>query len=154
MTASYEEHLLFLDFDGVLHPEGCAQRHLFCRLPLLEDLLRQMPHVPIVISSTWRVNHGFDALRARFSKDVAERVIGVTPRIQDVKEIPDQLRAYEREAEINAWLKQNRTVASAWTALDDRIYLFKPFHPRLVLTDRKQGLDSATLLKLAARLSS
>lgn len=48
--------ILFLDFDGVLHPEG--EDHIlnggvdFCFLPRLESLLREFPHVKIVISSS------------------------------------------------------------------------------------------------------
>ena len=44
--------ILFLDFDGVLHPEG--EDHIlnggvdFCFLPRLEALLREFPHVKIV----------------------------------------------------------------------------------------------------------
>ena len=50
--------ILFLDFDGVLHPEG--EDHIlnggadFCFLPRLEALLREFPWVKIVISSSWR----------------------------------------------------------------------------------------------------
>ena len=50
--------ILFLDFDGVLHPEG--EDHIFkggvdfCFLPRLEALLREFPQVKIVISSSWR----------------------------------------------------------------------------------------------------
>jgi hypothetical protein len=29
--------ILFLDFDGVLHPQPCFADSAFCRLPLLED---------------------------------------------------------------------------------------------------------------------
>ena len=46
---------LFLDFDGVLHPEGEGPLPNdgtdFCFLPRLEALLRDYPHVGVVISS-------------------------------------------------------------------------------------------------------
>ena len=56
--------ILFLDFDGVLHPDGIA---LFSRLGLLEEYLLKMPEIEIVISSTWRETQGFDELKNYFS---------------------------------------------------------------------------------------
>ncbi|WCT24267.1 HAD domain-containing protein [Acidovorax temperans] len=47
--------ILFLDFDGVLHPEHCHESKHFCCLPVLEDALRQAPEWQVVISSTWRL---------------------------------------------------------------------------------------------------
>ena len=54
--------ILFLDFDGVLHPEPCDEDgEPFCNLPALEAILRDFPAVEIVISSMWR----FDAYPCR-----------------------------------------------------------------------------------------
>jgi len=52
--------IIFLDFDGVLHPDGVG---LFSRLPLLESFLSRMPEAEIVVSSTWREDHTLDELR-------------------------------------------------------------------------------------------
>lgn len=41
--------ILFLDFDGVLHPEHCHESKHFCCLPVLEDALRQAPEWQVVI---------------------------------------------------------------------------------------------------------
>ncbi len=38
---------LFLDFDGVTHPQPCLQDSAFCRLPLIEEVLREFPMVKI-----------------------------------------------------------------------------------------------------------
>lgn len=43
--------ILFLDFEGVLHPQPCFQDNVFRRLPWLAAL-REFPPVQIVISST------------------------------------------------------------------------------------------------------
>lgn len=55
--------IIFLDFDGTLHPYGVLAiaedfsiietEELFCWLPILEDLLKDHPDVGIVISSDW-----------------------------------------------------------------------------------------------------
>ena len=77
--------IVFLDFDGVVHPQGHATRaSAFCRLPLIEEVFREFALVSIVISSAWRMRdkHPDGALldlRQYFSPDIAERVVGVTP---------------------------------------------------------------------------
>lgn len=93
--------ILFLDFDGVLHPEYDGQATpadiVFCHLPRFEGVMRDYPKVEIVISSMWREQFPLAALRARFSPDIAARSIGttpVTPRI-DVQYLPAR-----RETEI------------------------------------------------------
>lgn len=67
--------VLFLDIDGVLHPELGTQ---FSCLPLLEEWLRLNQAVQIVISSSWRLELEFDVLRDFFGADLQSRVIGAT----------------------------------------------------------------------------
>lgn len=52
--------ILFLDFDGVLHPEHCLESKHFCLLPVLEKVVRQVPEVGLVIASTWRLQVSLD----------------------------------------------------------------------------------------------
>ena len=48
--------ILLLDFDGVLHPEHCHEsKHISC-LPILEDVLRQVPECKVLIASTWSLD--------------------------------------------------------------------------------------------------
>lgn len=143
---------LFLDFDGVLHPEFCHESKHFCQLPVLEDVLRAMPSVEIVISSTWRHHRPFEVLQATFSADIAPRVVGTTPRYADLAEIPERLLGYEREAECVAWLRTHRASTERWLALDDRAWLFRPFSTHLVQTDGKSGLDASSAQTLAQRI--
>lgn len=55
--------ILFLDFDGVLHPEHCHESRHFCSLPIMEEALRQVPECRVVITSTWRLEQPYEALR-------------------------------------------------------------------------------------------
>ncbi len=72
--------ILFLDFDGVLHPEPCySDSDLFCHRPLFESVMREFPDIEIVISSTWRQNRSLAQLKALFSDDIAACIVGVTP---------------------------------------------------------------------------
>ena len=66
--------ILFLDFDGVLHPEHCHESRHFCCLSILEDALRQVPECQIVITSTWRLEQSYETLRKRFSPDIAAMI--------------------------------------------------------------------------------
>ena len=91
--------ILFLDFDGVLHPEHCHESRHFCCMSILEDALRQVPECKLVITSTWRLERPLDTLRQRFARDIAARIAGVTPTFSDLKHLPDTLVSYPREAE-------------------------------------------------------
>src|SRR4051794_39007445 len=54
--------ILFLDFDGVLHPTYSIKAELFCYLPRLESVLRDYPMVKAVVTSDWRRNCDIDEL--------------------------------------------------------------------------------------------
>jgi hypothetical protein len=145
--------ILFLDFDGVLHPEPCYdQTMLFCRRSLLEDCLRDFPDVQIVITSTWRERHSFDALRALFATDIAARIIDVTPQWSDLLDLRSSM-SYMRQVEVMGWLRQNGEPWTQWVALDDKPWLFKPFLSNLVTCDGEVGLDEGVLQKLRSKLA-
>lgn len=55
--------VLFLDFDGVLHPNLAAEGQMFSRAPLLAQALEGL-HVDIVVSSSWRFQWELAQLRA------------------------------------------------------------------------------------------
>jgi hypothetical protein len=145
--------LLFLDFDGVLHPDVVSDPALlFCKLPLLEGVLRKLPGIEVVISSTWRETRTLDELRMIFSPDIRETVIGATPHWSDVQD-PFEHGSYVRQSEVSGWLKQNNRAWEPWIALDDKPYLFKPFLPNLVRCDPRTGLTQDVVEKLIQKLS-
>lgn len=143
---------LFLDFDGILHPEfSHASRH-FCCLSFFEAAMRQVPEVSIVVSSTWRFHSSLDRLREYFSRDIANRIVGTTPRFTEIEMIPDRLTGFEREAECYAWLRDNGRGMLPWIALDDRPWLFRPFSRQVFLVDGKKGLDQECATRLVELL--
>ncbi len=144
--------ILFLDFDGVLHPEHCHESRHFCRLPILEEALRQVPECHIVITSTWRLEQPLEALRQRFSRDIAARVEGVTPMFSELKQVPDTLVSYPREAECHAWLSANGVPHLPWLAVDDRSWNYRPFCESLLLVDGATGLTGLNGAQLVRRL--
>lgn len=124
--------LLFLDFDGVLHPDGAA---LFSQLGLLEKYLLQMPGAGIVISSSWREEQSIEELKSYFPTPMRDQIIGVTPILAD---------GYDRggrQREIQAYLDSagldNKNCS--WVALDDVQVFFEADWPHLILTDSNQG---------------
>lgn len=146
--------ILFLDFDGVLHPDPCVDVDLlFCHLPRLESVLRDFPVVQVVISSTWRATRTLDDLRAYFSPDIAVRIIGVTPNWRDLPDLLDTIgHTYVRQVEIEGWLRASGWSWEQWAAIDDKAYWFRPFLPNLVRCDSRFGFDENVAWKLKAKL--
>lgn len=143
--------ILFLDFDGVLHPEG--EGHLpsdgteFCFLPRLETLLRQFPHVDVVISSSWRERLPYEALIEPFSEDIRRRIIGTTPSRR-----PGRAHSYaHRETEILAWIELHGVEGQKWVALDDAEWQFDTHKDRLVVCGSLSGFDEIAAHELRAR---
>jgi hypothetical protein len=75
--------ILFLDFDGVLHPLQRSEPD-FCRLPLLWKILRSCPHVDVVFSTSWREIYRpeemIEFVTCGGGEDLAHRIIGSNPR--------------------------------------------------------------------------
>lgn len=144
--------ILFLDFDGVLHPEPCFDRtNLFCCLPRLENVLTDFQDVQIVISSTWRENRSLESLRSFFGSSIRPRIIDVTPSWRDHSELFESI-GYQRQAEIEAWLRSSNEPWTPWVAIDDKSYLFRPFIKNLIKTNSDAGFDIEAEKKLRTYL--
>lgn len=131
--------MLFLDFDGVLHP---AESGSFSQMPLLIELLKACPNVDVVLSTNWRLNAEQPYLLDIFPHEIQHRIVGVTPVIEgDI---------YERERECLEYCMAH-SIANA-VALDDDSSLFSPLCPFLFLVDRYVGLDASASIALIQRL--
>lgn len=139
---------LFLDFDGVVHAnfprrDRTDEQNLrWAFLPALVAVLRRHPVVKIVIASTWRRDHSLEALREMFPRDVAARIVSVTPQLR-------QPHGYgARQAEVEAWLVANDQRDALWVALDDVAEIYRPGACVVVandgfMEDESQALDEA-----------
>ena len=147
--------ILFLDIDGVLHPlpdPGRSGEEQFTRLELLEEVLRQLPHVEVVISSSWRELHPLEDIRTYFSHDVQARIVDVTPLRVAASEVPADVREFVRHSECLAWLRRRRPAGTPWLAIDDVADLWAPDCENLLLIDGSTGLTSDSAQVLLQRL--
>lgn len=140
--------ILFLDFDGVLHPVGTrtAGEKDFSKLPQLEAWLRANPIVSVVISSSWRDCMSLALLQQFFSADLRSRIIDKCP-ILPFEPAPE----FWRYAEIMAWIDQQQ-YRGKWLALDDAVDEFPPNFEQLIICDRAIGIDECVINELTKRI--
>lgn len=135
--------MLFLDFDGVLHPLG---KECFTHNPVFEALLREYPFVKVVFSTSWRHGHDNDIgrLAEYFSEDVRDRFIGCTPYLQE--KWPPYIK-HERYKEIIAYM-EGISYNGPWVALDDANDLFPEDLENYIQCLSWVGIDDSIVAKL------
>jgi hypothetical protein len=144
--------IVFLDFDGVLHPDPCHDvTRLFENAPRLALALIDFPRVVLVLSTAWRQGATYEQLLVLLPQPLRERVIGVTPNFGDFSSAA-ALIPYRRQAECMRWLLQNRLQGEAWLALDDRASEFTPYCENLIECDPQSGFDANVSARFVATL--
>jgi hypothetical protein len=156
-------HLLYLDFDGVLHPEHCywhprkgpylkAPGHsLFEHLALLERLLEPHPDVRIVLSTTWVQTYQFSETARKLGPTLHPRVTGATFHTgMDKEGFRDMPRGLQVMGDVS------RRRPAAWLALDDDPTGWPAdARDKLVLTHGLHGLgEERAQLELKAKLQA
>lgn len=141
--------LLFLDFDGVLHPFfPCEDRpdiesQPFSYRPRLEGVLREYRRVEIVICSDWRKSHSLEGLRGFFSEDIRPRILGVTPVLPKDRTGVGWVGIQHREA--LTWLEVQSMLNRPWVALDDDYYNWLPESPLVCCDDGFREVEEEAL---------
>lgn len=140
--------VLYLDYDGVLHPDevyrvgdkivlrmdGFA---LFEWCSILEMLLAPYPELQIVLSSSWVRVLGFDDALARLPEGIQRRVVGATWRLHG----PRRWEYLTRFEQIHRNVEQHRH--QRWLAIDDDGAGWPDeYRGNLVLTDSLLGLGT------------
>lgn len=147
LAAGGKPALLFLDFDGVLHPES-RQAELCC-LDRLHDILRACPSAQVVITSTWRDELPLAALRQLIGNggEFDARILGSTPNLENEG-------CYgRRDLEIQRWMQDKGYVGEAWLAIDDQLELFGGNGKNVYVVDGRQGLAENDVPSVIGRLS-
>jgi len=160
--------ILFLDFDGVLHPDAVYLRHsgqielrtegaLFMWADRLAEALQHHPDVRIVLSTSWVRNIGFHRARKALPVELAAKVVGATWHSAMGKGWPDYIPwdNQTRYEQIKAYLARlSAPHPHRWIAVDDDAqgWANAELH-RLIQTDPNLGLSAPeTLAALACTL--
>ncbi|UCV20082.1 HAD domain-containing protein [Ferribacterium limneticum] len=155
--------IIFLDFDGVLHPETTLSTRVnFQHLPLLWRILRAVPEVEVVFATSWRNSHSLDQLVAIVTRgggeDLAHRFIGVNPVVD--KASREQGDLGHRRDECIQWLEANQSRFPfwkkdiPWIALDDIAYWYGLPCFNLHMTDYKTGLTEVDVGAIIKKLEA
>jgi len=120
-----------LDEDFMKFDENC--------LTLFENVVHKYAHSQIVISSSWREIWTFETIQSLFSKKIAKKILGVTPRCS----LPIK---YLRHQEVLDYLKQYYCDAP-WVAIDDKAAHYPPDAP-VIVTNPYTGFDNKAAEKL------
>ncbi|MDH6504812.1 HAD domain-containing protein [Polynucleobacter sphagniphilus] len=130
--------LLFLDFDGVLHPTHFAGEDPFNRVHLLEETL-EGSNIEIVISSSWRFTHSLEKLQKLLPNLISSLVIGVTG--------PPVIGKHPRYQEIVNFLQSHGV--SNWKALDDSYWEFPTPCRELIRCNPNTGISEKQMKELS-----
>ena len=139
-----QSKILFLDFDGVLHPLGASKNDLFSRCSYLENFCSNFSF-EIVITSNWRITNTIDEMILRLPLNMRGKVTGTTKVIQAKK--------HKRFQEIKNYLEENKLHDVSWIALDDSYWEFPNFCSNLIRCNPNVGLTIAEQVKIVHWLS-
>ncbi len=160
--------IVFLDYDGVLHPDAVYRRlngrielrapgQLFMWTPILTEALAPYPELRIVLSTSWVRELGFRRALGCLPYDLAERVIGATWH-SAMKTTSDGIIVWDQQSrydQISAHLSR-QTVPVPWLAIDDDAVGWPTGkYENLLQTDPMLGLSSTeTLVRLKEQLKA
>ena len=133
MSDGIFDRLIFLDFDGVLHPASRAPGEAlpFCWVPELAEELAPYPHVGLVIHSSWTERFTLDDMR-EFLFPLGSRLLGV-------------VGSGTKSQSILAFLRDQPAISS-WLVIDDEPAQFgDEFSESLLVCDPRTGLSDVAL---------
>jgi len=151
-----EPSILFLDFDGVLHPCHVERDELFCQRHLLWAVLDACPGVEVVFSTTWRTGYRIDDLVRLVTQNGGEQFaqcfVGATPELIRTGGRPPVDEYRLREKECLEWLRGNGCAERRWMALDDVHSGFRFGSEHLYAVDYLTGLTAEDVGAILAKL--
>ena len=153
-----KRRLLFLDYDGVLHPDAVylsrrgielrAAGSLFMWSPQLIEALADHPDLRIVLSTSWVRNLGFYRARQALPSELRHQVIGATWHSAMGRGWPDTIPwdLQTRWEQIAAYLARLHEPVR-WLAIDDDARGWASAdRDQLIQTDPNAGLSDKTVM--------
>lgn len=134
--------LLFLDFDGVLHPTQLTSDAPFNRVQILEAALSGQD-LGIVISSSWRFTHSLEKLQKILPSTISNLIVGATGS--------PVVGKHPRFNEIYAYLANHGP--ANWRALDDSYWEFPNPCPELIRCNPNTGITEKQAKEIKQWLS-
>lgn len=143
----WNTYTLFLDFDGVLHPDAVYLRRqgptikgegtLFMWAPILAQLLDNYPMVSLVLSTSWVRHLGYKRTLGYLPRDLQSRVIGATWHSSmargwvdenqwDGKTRYNQICRYAARSELRHWIALDDDVQGWAEGSEQQLVACKP----------------------------
>ncbi|RAI64749.1 hypothetical protein DOZ80_25095 [Pseudomonas fluorescens] len=146
------DRVLFLDFDGVLHPDDVyrsryglelrAPGQLMMHAGILVEILKEFPQIKISLSTSWVRILGYRRARAALPLELQALTVSSTWHSRMPRAPLEGYDMYSRYQQIRAAV--TRAGLMNWIALDDDPFESWPGHDRrLIRTDPDLGLGSA-----------
>ncbi len=156
--------VLYLDFDGVLHPDAAyrgpkrtvrmLKGQLFEWAPCLERMIAPYPELRIVLSTSWVRVFGYDRARDELPLPIRHRVVGATyhSRIHGpTRELRDSWAQLPRGMQIAQDVARRQP--AAWLAVDDAVDEFASDQRKCLVPCRSdRGIGDAHAQELLASL--
>ena len=151
--------VLFLDIDGVLHPDSVyrskrglelrAPGHLLMHTEILINILGHYPNVDVVLSTSWVRTFGYNKTLSKLPLGLRQRITGATwHRHMKSESGYDPFSHMTRFDQIYLHVKRNGI--KRWLAIDDlhsgEEGWPKEFQQHLVLCDCFSGLDDENVV--------
>ncbi|WP_122553115.1 HAD domain-containing protein, partial [Pseudomonas viridiflava] len=123
------DQVLFLDFDGVLHPDAVylsrqgptlrAEGELFMWAPILVEILENFQEVSLVLSTSWVRNLSFKRALGFLPSALGNRVTGATWHSSMAREWTDESKWDGRTRYDQISRYAARAQVAHWVSLDD-----------------------------------
>jgi len=162
---STPQQILYLDYDGVLHPDAVFRtrngiellhhpdHELFENVALLEEVLEPYPDIRIVLSTSWLLlEGGYEMTKGRLSAELQGRCVGGTFHRRETRK--SWFQTIPRPEQVLADVKRRQP--TAWLAVDDWQDGWPNWAEKhLVPTDSVLGIAAPVVLaELKAKLAA
>lgn len=162
MHRDYKHPVLFLDFDGVLHPDRAYLKSgrpilvgdgtLFMWADILVELLAPHPEIQVVISSSWARELRFSKAKKYLPLAIQNKVIGATWHSRMAKHPDAEHRLHStwwdhstRYDQIKRYV--DRAKITNWLAIDDHPTGWKDHDKyRLIYTNSETGISDPVVI--------